>query len=58
VEAGPEGVNFLVLAARPLREPVVQCGPFAMNMREEIEQALADCLAQGRRNDVRPEFHL
>jgi quercetin 2,3-dioxygenase len=42
VEAGSEGVRFLLLAARPLREPVVQYGPFVMNTREEIEQALAD----------------
>jgi quercetin 2,3-dioxygenase len=42
VEAGAEGARFLVLAARPLREPVVQYGPFVMNTREEIEQALAD----------------
>jgi len=42
VEAGPEGVQFLLLAAKPLREPVVQYGPFVMNTREEIEQALAD----------------
>jgi len=42
VEAGPDGVRFLVLAAKPLREPVVQYGPFVMNTREEIEQALAD----------------
>ena len=42
VQAGAEGVNFLFLAARPLREPVVQYGPFVMNTREEIEQALAD----------------
>jgi len=42
VEAGPEGAHFLLLAARPLREPVVQYGPFVMNTREEIEQALAD----------------
>ena len=33
---------FLVLAGRPLREPVVQYGPFVMNTREEIEQALSD----------------
>jgi len=32
----------ILLAARPLREPVVQYGPFVMNTREEIEQALAD----------------
>jgi redox-sensitive bicupin YhaK (pirin superfamily) len=42
VVAGAEGVRFLLLAARPLREPVVQYGPFVMNTREEIEQALAD----------------
>ena len=42
VQAGAEGVRFLLLAARPLREPVVQYGPFVMNTREEIEQALTD----------------
>jgi len=42
VRAGSTGVRFLLLAAKPLREPVVQYGPFVMNTREEIEQALAD----------------
>jgi hypothetical protein len=42
VQAGAEGVHFLLLAAKPLREPVVQYGPFVMNTREEVEQALAD----------------
>jgi len=42
VNAGAEGVRFLLVAAKPLREPVVQYGPFVMNTREEIEQALAD----------------
>ncbi len=42
VEAGTAEVRFLLLAAQPLREPVVQYGPFVMNTREEIEQALAD----------------
>ena len=41
-KAGPEGLRFLLLAAKPLREPVVQYGPFVMNTREEIEQAVAD----------------
>jgi quercetin 2,3-dioxygenase len=40
--AGAQGVRFLLLAAKPLREPVVQYGPFVMNTREEIEQAIAD----------------
>jgi len=42
VDAGAEGVQFLLLAARPIGEPIVQYGPFVMNTREEIEQALAD----------------
>ena len=42
VHAGDSGVRMLVLAARPLGEPVVQYGPFVMNTREEIEQALRD----------------
>ena len=34
--------SFLVIAGKPLGEPIVQHGPFVMNTREEIEQALAD----------------
>jgi redox-sensitive bicupin YhaK (pirin superfamily) len=40
--AGPEGARLILLAGRPLREPVVQYGPFVMNTREEIEQAIRD----------------
>ena len=35
-------VRFLLAAARPLDEPVARYGPFVMNTREEIEQALKD----------------
>jgi redox-sensitive bicupin YhaK (pirin superfamily) len=42
VRAADGPVRFLLLAARPLGEPVVQYGPFVMNTREEIEQAVAD----------------
>jgi redox-sensitive bicupin YhaK (pirin superfamily) len=42
VKAGPKGARFLLLAGRPLNEPVVQYGPFVMNTREEIEQAIRD----------------
>ena len=42
VLAKDQGTRFLMLSARPLREPVVQYGPFVMNTREQIEQALAD----------------
>ena len=40
--AGPEGARLILLAGRPLREPVAQYGPFVMNTREEVEQAIRD----------------
>jgi hypothetical protein len=40
--AGADGARFLLLAGRPLGEPVVQHGPFVMNTRDEIEQAIRD----------------
>jgi redox-sensitive bicupin YhaK (pirin superfamily) len=42
LQAGAQGARALVLAGKPLREPIVQYGPFVMNKREEIEQAIAD----------------
>jgi redox-sensitive bicupin YhaK (pirin superfamily) len=45
--AGPGGGRFLLAAARPLGEPIARHGPFVMNTRAEIEQALQD-LRTGR----------
>ena len=42
ITAGAEGGRYVLIAGRPLGEPVVQYGPFVMNTREEIEQALDD----------------
>ena len=39
---GPVASEFLLLQGRPLGEPVAQYGPFVMNTRAEIEQAMAD----------------
>ena len=42
IEAGASGAGVLLLAGKPIGEPIVQHGPFVMNTREEIEQAVAD----------------
>ncbi len=42
VEAGPDGARVLLLAGKPLREPIAQWGPFVMNTPEQIEQAIRD----------------
>ena len=42
VVAGPHGAEALVLQGRPIGEPVVQYGPFVMNDKAGIEQALID----------------
>jgi hypothetical protein len=47
LRAGAEGARFLLVAGRPLNEPVAKHGPFVMNTREEILQAFDD-LRRGR----------
>jgi hypothetical protein len=42
ISAGADPARFIVLAGKPLHEPIVQHGPFVMNTREQIEQAIRD----------------
>jgi hypothetical protein len=43
IEGGPgTPTRFILMAGAPFGEPIVPYGPFVMNTREEIRQALAD----------------
>lgn len=40
--AGEQGARFVVISGKPINESIVQYGPFVMNTREEIDQAMRD----------------
>ena len=40
--AGPAGARLLLVAGRPLGEPIAQHGPFVMNTHEQLVQAVGD----------------
>ena len=42
VQAGPDGMRFILFAGRPLREPIAWGGPIVMNTQEELDQAFAE----------------
>ncbi len=46
VQAGEEGVRFLLVSGRPLQEPVAWYGPIVMNTQEQLRQAFRE-LEQG-----------
>ena len=42
VQAGPEGVRFLLISGAPIQEPVAWHGPIVMNTQAELMQAMQD----------------
>ncbi len=56
ITAGADGARLILVAGRPIGEPVVQYGPFVMNTRAEIEQAMAD-YRDGRLVRARAAMH-
>ncbi|MSO57374.1 MAG: pirin family protein [Acidobacteria bacterium] len=46
VQAGDEGIRFLLVSGKPLEEPVAWAGPIVMNTEDQLRQAFAE-LKQG-----------
>jgi redox-sensitive bicupin YhaK (pirin superfamily) len=42
VQAGEEGIRFLLVSGKPLKEPVAWYGPIVMNTRAELQQAISE----------------
>ncbi len=42
VQAGDQGIRFLIVSGAPIREPVAWHGPIVMNTEDEIRQAMRD----------------
>ncbi len=47
VQAGEQGIRFLLVSGRPLEEPVAWYGPIVMNTEDELREALGE-LREGR----------
>jgi redox-sensitive bicupin YhaK (pirin superfamily) len=46
VQAGEEGIRFLLVSGKPLEEPVAWYGPIVMNTQQQLQQAFQE-LEQG-----------
>ena len=42
VQAGDEGVRFLLVSGQPIEEPVAWYGPIVMNTQDELRQAISE----------------
>ena len=42
VQAGPEGMRFLLVSGKPFGEPVAWRGPIVMNTQEQLRQAFTE----------------
>jgi redox-sensitive bicupin YhaK (pirin superfamily) len=45
VQAGDEGIRFLLVSGKPIEEPVAWYGPVVMNTQEELRQAMSELQA-------------
>jgi hypothetical protein len=42
VQAGEQGIRFLLVSGRPIEEPVAWYGPIVMNTNDELRRAMAE----------------
>jgi len=42
VQAGPDGIRFLLISGAPIQEPIAWHGPIVMNTQDELRQAMSD----------------
>ncbi len=54
VQAGADGIRFLLVSGKPLEEPVAWYGPIVMNNQEQLREAF-DELQQG--TFLKPDKH-
>jgi redox-sensitive bicupin YhaK (pirin superfamily) len=54
VQAGDDGIRFLLISGKPLKEPVAWYGPIVMNTQEELRQAFEE-LREGTFLNPRPQ---
>jgi redox-sensitive bicupin YhaK (pirin superfamily) len=42
VQAGAEGIRFLLVSGKPIEEPVAWYGPIVMNTQDQLRQAMTE----------------